>query len=67
MGLEMINRSQRYDINRNNYTKYKMCLSRMVAMCNMQHRQSEAEFIEKLISTEAELKKKLLLIKNCVI
>ena len=43
MRLEMKNGSQRYDINRNRrrhghkYTKYKMCLSMMVAMRNKQH------------------------------
>ena len=43
MRLEIKNGSQRYDINRNRwrhghkYTKYKMCLSMMVAMCNEQH------------------------------
>ena len=39
----MKNRSHRYDINRTRprqgykYTKYKMCLSMMMFMCNKQH------------------------------
>ena len=39
----MKNRSHRYDINRTRlrhgykYTKYKMCLSMMMVMCNKQH------------------------------
>ena len=41
--LKMNNRSHRYDINRTrprysyNYTKYKICLSMMMIMCNKQH------------------------------
>ena len=43
MRLKMKNRSHRYDINRprprhgHKYTKYKMCLSIMMAVCIKQH------------------------------
>ena len=43
MRLKMKNRSHRYNINRpwsrdrHKYTKYKMCLSIMVAICIKQH------------------------------
>ena len=57
MRLKMKNRSHRYDINRprprhgHKYTKYKRCLSIMMAICIKQH----------LSNTEAELKKALLI------
>ena len=43
MRMKMINRSHRHDINRTSarpgyeYTKYKMCLTMMMVMCNKQH------------------------------
>ena len=42
MRVKMKNRSHRYDINRTRprhgyeYTKYKMCFSMMIVMCNKQ-------------------------------
>ena len=62
MRVKMKNRSHRYDMNRTRsghdykYTKYKMCLSMMMIMCN-----NEAEFITKLSNTDAKLEKTLLI------
>ena len=64
MRLKMKNRSQRYNINRrrpshgHKYTKYKVCLSIMTVICIKQHLATfAAQFMKKLSSTEAELKK----------
>ena len=71
MRMKMKNRSNRYDINRNRprhghkYTKYKMYLSVMMVMCNKKHLSNIWSWThEKLNNTEAELKKKALLIKK---
>ena len=64
MRLEMKNWSHRYDINwprpshGHKYTKYKMCLSIMMATCIKQHLSNIWSSIhEKVNNTEAELKK----------
>ena len=68
MRLKMKNRSQIYDINRprprhgHKYTKYKMCIS----IISNTLATFEAQFMKKLSNTEAELKKKALLIKISV-
>ena len=75
MRMKMKNRSNRYDINRNRprhghkYTKYKMYLSVMMVMCNKKHLSNIWSWThEELNNTEAELKKKALLIKKaCII
>ena len=61
----MKNRSQRCNITRprprhgHKYTKYKLCLSIMMAICVKQQLTTfEAQFMKKLRNTEAELKKK---------
>ena len=60
----MKNRSHRCDMNRTRsrhdykYTKYKMCLSMMMIMCN-----NKAELITKLSNTDAELERTLLIQK----
>ena len=60
----MKNWSHRYNINRprpshgHKYTKYKMCLSIMIATCIKQHLSNIWSSIhEKVDNTEAELKK----------
>ena len=64
------NKSHRYDINRprsshgHKYSKYKKRLTMIMFICIKQHISNEAEFMEKLTNTEAELKKTLLIKKN---
>ena len=72
--MKMKNRSCRYDIKRptcrhgHKYIKYKKCLSMMMFICVNQHLGNiEAQCKKKkkkLRNTEAELKKKVLLIKK---
>ena len=51
MRLKMKNGSHRYEINRtrpkhgHRYTKYKMCLSMIMVMCNKQHRNGNSDVI----------------------
>ena len=69
----MKNRSHRYDINRNRprhghkYTKYKMCLSMRMAMCNKQHLSNTLSWIhEKVKQHWSWVEIKALLIKKRV-
>ena len=66
--MKMIKRSHRSDINRTRarhgykYTKYKMCLSMRMVMCNKQHLSNIWSWIherkkKKINNTEAGLKK----------
>ena len=71
MRLKMKNKSQRYDINRPKskhgckYTKYEMYLVIIMVICIKQHIVLfEAQFMEKLSDTEAEVKKALLIKKR---
>ena len=64
MKIKMKNRSHRYGINRprsrheHKYSEYKKCLSMMMLVCIKQRlRAFEAQFMQKLSNTEAELKK----------
>ena len=70
----MKNRSYRYDINRprpghgQKYTKYKMSLSIMMAMCIKQHlNNSLDQLMKKLSNTEAELKNIVAYKKACIL
>ena len=69
--LKMKNRLHMYDINRptprheHKYTNFKMCHSTMMVICIKQHLNNIWSSIhEKLSNTEAQLKKKTLLIKK---
>ena len=71
----MENVSRRYDVNspmhRNGseYTKYKICLSIMMAVCIKQHLKAsfETRFMKKLSNTESKLKKSVVYKKKRVI
>ena len=71
MKMKIKNRSHRYYINRprsrhgQEYSKYKKCLSMMMLIYIKQHvRNIEAQFMEKLSNTEAELKKSVVYKKS---
>ena len=68
IGVRVNNRSHRYDINGTrlrhsyNYTKYKICLSMMMVMCNKQHLSHIWSWIYEKV--QAELKKSVAYIKK---
>ena len=67
MKMKIKNRSHRYNVNRHrdNYSKYKKCLSIMMFICIKEHLSNICSLIhEKLSNTEAELKKVLRLKKK---
>ena len=73
MKMKIKNRSHRYYINGprsrhgQKYSKYKKCLSMMMLKYIKQHvRNIEAQFMEKLSNTEAELKKSVVYKKACI-
>ena len=73
MKTKMKNRSHRYDMNRpwpkhgHKYTKYKDCPNIMMPTCiKQQLRNMWSSILEKLSSTEAEMKKSVAYKKKCV-